>query len=148
MAIFPQCSNWMIAGNWADLLAKGVDINNESIKYNMWGYTFQENLVMMSLGGFLFFIIGLYLDAVIPKEFGKSSHPCFMFLPSSYTWCCKKSNEGSLDDFEEHLNPMASPRSQKTALDSSNVSTNANDHMELDNLTADSYEAAPPEVIR
>lgn len=28
MAIFPQCANWMIAENWADLLAKGDDINN------------------------------------------------------------------------------------------------------------------------
>lgn len=97
--IMPQSASWSMANNWARFLARGEDITSENISDILYSASFKEDLIDMSIGGFLFLCLGLYLDAVIPKEFGKNKHPCFMFMPSSYTWCCKKSRSGDIDDF-------------------------------------------------
>jgi len=44
--------------------------------------------------------LGFYLDAVLPKEFGSKRHPCFIFFPSTYTCCCKKSRDQD-DELED-----------------------------------------------
>ena len=47
----------------------------------------------MLFAGFCFFMtIGFYFEFCLPKEYGTRKHPCFMFLPSTYSGCCKKSS--------------------------------------------------------
>jgi ATP-binding cassette subfamily A (ABC1) protein 3 len=56
----------------------------------------------MFLVGFLvFLLLGLYLDQVLPKEFGQRRHPCFMFMPSTYTGCCSRRQVPEVDDEEK-----------------------------------------------
>lgn len=152
LGTMPQSGNWIIASPWADLVGKGVAIDSVTVADKIYGASMQEMFIQMTIGGFIFFFLGLYLDAVIPKEFGKAKHPCFMFLPSSYTWCCKKSSSQDIDDFNENListNQLEGNQlpSTKTVLDTS-TSTAGGDQIELENLNPDSYEAAPPEITR
>jgi len=56
---------------------------------------------MFVAGFFLFLILGIYLDAVLPKEFGTRRHPCYFVFPSSYSGCCKKRTTQVEDELEQ-----------------------------------------------
>jgi len=47
---------------------------------------------MLVLDFFLFTFLGLYLDKIIPSEFGQRLSPCFCCMPSFYR-CCRKPRE-------------------------------------------------------
>jgi len=51
-------------------------------------------------------LLGFYMDAVLPKEYGTKRHPCFMFLPSTYKGCCKKGAEVEDEDAEERRSTL------------------------------------------
>ena len=36
-------------------------------------------MVLFFVGGVIFMLLGLYLDQVLPSEYGTHLHPCFMF---------------------------------------------------------------------
>lgn len=57
--------------------------------------------IMLTLGFLLFLMIGVYLEYVVPSEFGKQLHPCFPFMPRSYTCCKKKRGQAVGDDDED-----------------------------------------------
>ena len=45
---------------------------------------------MLCIDFLIFFLIGLYMDKVIPSEFGQRLNPCFLCMPSYYS-CCRSS---------------------------------------------------------
>lgn len=45
---------------------------------------------MLPVGLLFWGLLGFYFDAVLPKEYGSKRHPCFMFLPSTYSGCFKR----------------------------------------------------------
>lgn len=67
---------------------------------NLYGCTFRGLLLECLGGGLLFATLGFYLDQVMPTAIGGRKHPCFCFLPRSYS-CCKKRSNVNLDDDSE-----------------------------------------------
>ena len=61
-------------------------------------YTFNEGLIMLAVDFVLFSILGLYLDNVLPREFGKR-HPVFFCCMRRYYSCCSRQPR-DLDDDE------------------------------------------------
>jgi len=49
----------------------------------------------------LYFALGLYMDKVIPSDFGQRLSPCFLCTPSYYR-CCRKSQRASEQDNDVH----------------------------------------------
>ena len=41
------------------------------------------------IGGFLFLALGLYLEQVLPSEYGTHKHPLFCCMRSTYP-CCRR----------------------------------------------------------
>jgi hypothetical protein len=97
-------------------------------------YVFNSGLGMFVAGLFFFLIIGIYLDAVLPHEFGTRRHPCYFFFPSTYAGCCKKRTTQEEDDAEKIR------RSQEPGF---KVPGN---EMEMRNINPIHYEPVGPEV--
>jgi len=55
---------------------------------------------MLPVGLLFWGLLGFYFDAVLPKEYGSKRHPCFMFLPSTYSGCFKRPDANQLADEE------------------------------------------------
>ena len=55
----------------------GLDRSTSSIIY--FGYSFDTGLIMLLVDTVIFTILGLYLDKVMPSQFGQRLHPCFCF---------------------------------------------------------------------
>ena len=70
----------------------GLDAATTAIAYNE--YSFNTSLWMLLLDFVLFFLIGLYLDKVIPSNFGQRLNPCFICMPSFYS-CCRSDRRKS-----------------------------------------------------
>lgn len=56
-------------------------------------------LVMMTIAFFLFTLLGLYLDNVIPSAYGRSK-PFYFFL-SPYYWGCKRNQQAKIENNED-----------------------------------------------
>ena len=73
----------------------------------------------MALDFFIFFLLGLYMDKVIPQPFGQRKSLFFLCMPSSYR-CCRRErhpganatgdalldNDADGDQFESHQMPL------------------------------------------
>jgi len=49
----------------------------------------------------LFFFLGLYLDKVIPSDFGQRLSPCFLCTPSYYRCCRRPRRRGRVAEGSE-----------------------------------------------
>ena len=72
----------------------GLNASTVSVTYNE--YSFNTALAMLLLDFAIFFVLGLYMDKVIPSDFGQRLSPCFLCTPSYYK-CCRSSNRGNQD---------------------------------------------------
>jgi len=113
--------------------ATGVGLNSSTVHQAFDNYVFALGLWMLFVGFSVFTLLGLYLDQVLPKEFGHRLHPCFCFKKSSYDSCCKKPpSNGEVDD-----------ESRITFLEG-----NQDGGMEVKNLKPENYEPVAIEVAR
>ena len=79
---------------------------------------------MLVVDSVLYFLLAIYLDNVIPGEFGRTKSPIFCFLKSY--WVDKNSSRKftsvSMDDFDEETNgntsyePISDPLSDQVTL--------------------------------
>jgi len=76
----------------------GLDASTSSTLYQ--DYSFDTALVMLAIDFALFFMLGLYLDKVIPSDYGQRQSPCFLCTPSYYK-CCRPSRNKVNGDFAE-----------------------------------------------
>ena len=91
----------------------------------------------MMIAGLIFWsLIGFYLDAVLPKQFGTRRHPCFMFFPSTYTGCCKKGGAQIDEDEQERRSTLLRKDNEEAG------------GMELRNLKVENYEGVAAEIAR
>ena len=65
----------------------GLDLSTSSVIFQ--NYSFNSALWMLALDFVLFFTVGLYLDKIIPSDFGQRLSPCFLCMPSYYR-CCRR----------------------------------------------------------
>ena len=64
----------------------GIGFNNWDTVFK--GWSVKDGMIMMAIDNVIWMVIGIYLEMVMPKEFGKPVKPWFMFLPS--WWCPKR----------------------------------------------------------
>ena len=73
---------------FAEYECTGVGIDGSTAAVIYQNYSFDTSLVMMVVSLFVFAILGLYLDNVLPVKYGRRKSPIFCFLPSTYG-CCR-----------------------------------------------------------
>lgn len=66
----------------------GSGLNHDSLNLEYNNYTFRNGLLLLLFDNFLYAIIGLYLDQIIPSEFGVAKP--WYFLCTKKFWCGKK----------------------------------------------------------
>jgi len=71
---------------FANYESTGVGIDSSTAAALFENYDFNTALSMLAVSFLFFFLLGLYLDRVIPSTYGKPQNPCFCFLPSF--WGC------------------------------------------------------------
>ena len=80
----------------------GIDALTASVIYDE--YSFNTALWMLLADFVIFFSLGLYLDKVIPQDFGQRLNPCFCFMPSYYRCCRRQRRRGAnLNEEDENL---------------------------------------------
>lgn len=136
LSLVPQVTCQQMAVIWSDFETSQIGINSVTAKDIVNNYSFREGLWMYVPGFAIFALFGFYLDAVLPKEFGKRRHPCFMFFPSTYTGCCKRG--GGDDDADQ-----ADRRDTLLKKDHDDAGG-----MEVKNLKPENYEPVAAEVAR
>ena len=70
-------------------------------------YTLTTAIVSFICNTIFWGVLSIYLDQVVPNEWGAKKHPCF---------CCvgnKKNNENDLEDNEMHSNSKVHPSKGK-----------------------------------
>lgn len=85
MSIFPQVAMNEISVVFGTLEGDGIGINFDNVTETVSNYTYVIGIVMLIISGIFFSILGLYLDAILPKKYGERKKCCFCF-----TMCCKK----------------------------------------------------------
>ena len=105
----------------------GLDSSTASTMYQ--DYSFDTALIMLFVDFIVFFLLGLYLDKVIPSSFGQRLSPCFLCTPSYYR-CCRSNNR----------NGQVNQDNENEAL----VQVNGDDDLfESEQMPPDNYEAPP-----
>jgi hypothetical protein len=73
--------------------SSGIGINWDNYNTVYKNYSLANYLNMCTLSFFLFLIFGLYLDKVLPSQFGVRQPPHFFLLPSYWLSSKKRSTE-------------------------------------------------------
>jgi hypothetical protein len=86
----------------------GVGITSNNLNYVIENYSFADCLYMMAVSFAVFFIIGIYLENVLPSKYGLRK-PFYFFLTKSYWFGERHLNAKiehktniSLEDIEKH----------------------------------------------
>lgn len=104
-SLLPQVALMQGSAVFANYEGTGVGLNASTASTDFQEYSFNTALGMLIFDFFLFFTLGLYLDKVIPSDFGQRLSPCFLCTPSYYR-CCRSSRaqihasvqEGALEE--------------------------------------------------
>lgn len=99
-AIIPQCASAFMSEIWSSYASSQIGLNHENVRVVIKGFSFMEGIGMLFVGLIVFGLLGFYLDAVLPKQYGQKSHPCFCFLPRTYSGMCS-SGGGEVDEGEQ-----------------------------------------------
>ena len=83
-SILPQVA--LIQGStvFANYEGNGIGLNSDNVSFVFDNFTFNYALVMLFVDFILFTFLGLYLDKIIPSEFGQRLSPFFLCQPSYY----------------------------------------------------------------
>ena len=88
-SILPQVAIMQGSVQFATYESTGVGLDSSTASVQYEGFSFNDSIYMLIFDFFLFFLLGLYLDKVIPSDFGQRLNPCFIFMPSYWFTCCR-----------------------------------------------------------
>ena len=88
-SILPQVALMQGASCFANYEGTGVGLNWSTADIIYYNYSFNSALWMFLVDFIVFTALGLYLDKVIPSDFGQRLNPCFLCMPSYYR-CCRR----------------------------------------------------------
>ena len=137
LSIIPQVAIQQMAVIWADFDQSQIGLDSSASQTVINNYSFSEGLWLLPVGLIFWGTLGLYLDTVLPKEYGNKRHPCFMFFPSTYKGCCSGGNN---DVEDEETEERRSTLLKKDHEDGGG--------MEVRNLEKENYEPVAAEVAR
>lgn len=89
--------------------ASGVGITFDTASELYGNYRFSTALWFMVLDFLLYTGMGLYLEQVIPKEYGTRKPWNFIFMPKYWTWCGSKNKEASVQSNADNVAVSISP---------------------------------------
>jgi len=78
--------------------SSGIGVNHETAGELYDNYTYRRGLILLACSGVLFTLVGLYLDKVLPKEYGQRYPVYFLCMPSF--WGCSRPRGREIDDEE------------------------------------------------
>ena len=55
----------------------GLGLTFKNVSTDFQNFNFTIGLTMLVIDTVLWFLVGAYLEAILPKEFGQRRHPCF-----------------------------------------------------------------------
>jgi hypothetical protein len=99
----------------------GVGLSNKTLNLQYLNISVGDSIWLFITGGLIMLLIGLYLEFVLPKTYGKRRHPLF------FIFCCCKSK--------------VSPKVQNT-----DGTKNPELSHETKNLNPEYYEGVPREI--
>ena len=97
-SLLPQVALMQGSMQFANYEGTGVGLDSSTAAVVYDEYSFNTALWMLLLDFLLFFLSGLYLDKVIPSDFGQRLNPCFLCMPSYYS-CCRSERRRADVDF-------------------------------------------------
>lgn len=85
----------------ASLESATVGVSHETAGDNVNNYVWRSGLFILFVSLIVFTLFGLFLDKVMPKDYGKREPVWFLCLPSFYDcFCCKRQRQREIDEFE------------------------------------------------
>lgn len=84
LSTIPQANTYQMAFWIMSFEGVGQGLTSQTMWQQYGNYSAGEGMILYVVGGVIFMLLGLYLDQVIPSEYGSNKHPCFMFMPSTY----------------------------------------------------------------
>lgn len=87
-SLLPQVAIMQASVVFANYEGTGVGLDSSSVGITYENYSFNASIGMLVFDFFLYFFLGLYMDKVIPSDFGPSLRPWFLCTPSYYS-CCR-----------------------------------------------------------
>ena len=88
-SLLPQVALMQGSTVFASYEGTGVGLDNSTVTIIYYGYSFNTGLLMLLLDFAIFTFLGLYLDKVMPSQYGQRLNPCFCLMPSFYR-CCRR----------------------------------------------------------
>lgn len=83
-SLLPQVALMQGSVVFANYEGTGVGLNLSTASVEYQNYSFNLSLWMLALDFLIFFFLGLYLDKVIPSDYGSRLSPWFLCTPSYY----------------------------------------------------------------
>lgn len=81
-SIIPNIAMALSSMSIGQMEATGRGLNSSTVFEQISNYYIGVAMVSFFLNFIFQFLLGLYLDNVLPKQYGKRQHPCFMFQKS------------------------------------------------------------------
>lgn len=97
-SLLPQVALMQGSVVFANYEGTGVGLNSSTSAVIFQNYSFNSALFMLVFDFVLFFLLGLYMDKVIPSDFGQRENPCFLCMPSYYRCCRRTRRRGSVEN--------------------------------------------------
>lgn len=88
LSLIPQVASQQISYVYAGYESLDEGIHTSNINEWYYNYTFLEGLIELAVSLPLFTFIGLYLDKVLPREYGRSEKWYFLCQPT-FWGCCR-----------------------------------------------------------
>lgn len=86
---------------------KKIGLTFDKLDESVTNYTFRFGLLALVVDLIIFSLLGLYLEKILPKEFGERQQPWFICNPNYWSCCSKKKpknnqidNKGDDEEFE------------------------------------------------
>ena len=106
-SLLPQVALMQGSVVFANYEGTGVGLSSSTSSVIFDNYSFDSALWMLLIDFVLFFLLGLYLDKVIPSDFGQRSSPVFCCTPSYYR-CCRRQRRRGVQALLDANNESAS----------------------------------------
>jgi ATP-binding cassette subfamily A (ABC1) protein 3 len=99
VSLLPQVAMCQIATVIAEYESTGVGIRWQNLNSPYLNYTYEEGMGMLVIDLVLFVVLGLWLDKILPKQYGQRESCCFCISPT-YWGCCGLRRHRDIDDDE------------------------------------------------
>ena len=86
---------------WGGFEGNLLGLHWDNIDFMVYNYTFARAMYMMAASFVLFTALGLYLDKVLPKQYGERRPVYFCLTKKFCCSCCRRGRQINLDEEDE-----------------------------------------------